>query len=299
MKKHRVLWLGLIMVAAIGLMAADLTTYQLNREIAHGSTRYVTTDGSIALRVKWVGTAGSGASIDVNAAGDLLFTTDGTTADATVSTDGTIDVSGATENTFGEVADAINLSANWEATLVDVLPSTSSNNVLTDVAENATGVIDEEGLALTYNTADLDMASVSIGPEYTIDDDLSVSGDSLLNRRTTPTSGFSPVYTNELVYVCAGAVFDQEEIAGATARVSIWAVNGNGSGATETLLWREEGGTSITLKTIDTTAIYDHSDGRHYPIRAPRGQRLVLIYDDVVAMTSANIQVHGLSVPNN
>lgn len=265
--------------------AADLDAILLNKEIGVPVTRLVATDGSIAMRVQWKGTAGDGATLTVNAAGDLLFTTDGSTADDTVSTDGTVDVSDSAEDTFGEVADAINASANWSAILVDVLPSHSANNTLTEAAESASGAVEaEEGVALLYNTADLDMISAEIGIAHTVDDVLAVSNDNVLNRRTTPAGSVTyPVYRAELFLATGNATFST-----GAPDLEVYAVKDDTAGAVELLLWSQAGADTTVDSSIDMTDLP--------PIRAPRGWRLVVVYDDDTTpdITAATLQVHGL-----
>ena len=277
--------------------AADLASHQLLRALACSADRFVTTDGSIAMRIQWLGAAGAGATIDVDADGNILFTTDGTTADATVSTDGTVTVAGATENTFGEVCDVINVSANWACILVDVLPSWSCDNVLTDVAESAAGAVESPvGVALAYNTADLDRGSVALGPEWAVDDFWPPYRDRLFNHRSTPADAGARTYTHELYYLTAKATFS-----GATSQVSVYAVDSDHAGATETLLWQEVGAATTVAKALDFTGYYDPDDGRVACIRAPKGQRMVVVYQDIdgsPVMTACTIQAHGLSIAN-
>jgi len=87
--------------------------------------------------LRYLGTAASGATVTVNAGGDLLFTTDGTTADTSVNTTGTIDMStpGASADTFGEVAGLINASTNWQCYLLAVLPEDGTDNVFAAMTE--------------------------------------------------------------------------------------------------------------------------------------------------------------------
>lgn len=96
-------------------------------------------DGSVGLTLRYIGTEAS-ATIEVNSSGDLLFkhgAAGGEVADTTVgipTLNGTIDVSDAAANTFGEVVDNINNSPNWRAELVDTLRSDSSNDTLVTLA---------------------------------------------------------------------------------------------------------------------------------------------------------------------
>lgn len=277
--------------------AADLETIQLNRQLGQTVSRYVTTDGSIAMRLKWIG-SGSAATVACSAAGDLVFTTDGTTPDTTIglpTANGTIDVSDSSANTFGEIMDNINASPNWRGILVEVLPSQSCDNILVTFAETSTdgkpsvsthGIFDEEGAELTVETANSDEISVSIGPEYTFDEYLSVSGDNLLNRRCTPTSSGSPTYRCELNYVTVSATLTT-----GAPDLKIYAVSSDAAGATELLLWQKAGSavaSSTSTATVDLTDLP--------PIKAPRGYRIVIKFVDSSTpdITAANIQAHGV-----
>lgn len=267
--------------------AADLDTIELNRALGEGVTRYVTTDGSIAMRIQYVGTLSvdSDISIAVAAGGDITLEDDAGDDDTTVSSDGVIDVSDGAEDTYGEVADAINASANWECILVDVLPSHSINNVLTEVSETSTGLVIEEGLALYYNTADMDMLSASIGPEYQVDDVLSVTNDRILNRRSDPIGvGQSLSWRNEVYLTSATATYSS-----GAPDLEIYAVSSDSAGAVELLLWSQVGAASGSSSSIDMTDLP--------AIQAPPGWRIVCVYDDdsTPDITAGSIQVHGLS----
>jgi len=280
------LGVAVVWISAPAIHAADLATINLNKALARDIASYVTTDGSMAMRIKWTGTAGAGATVTVDASGHLIFTTDGSTADTTVSTDGTITVSGGTEDTFGEIAEIINGSANWACTLVAVLPSTSCNNKLT------AAVLDDleqaEGQPLYYNTADLDMVSIAIGCEPTSDTLLSVANDELLNRRSTPT-GSTAVnaarWQNELLYVTTQATYTT-----GAPDLLVYAVKDDIAGATEILLWSDVGAATGVAKTIPILP-------KQAPIKAPAGYRIVVMYLDTSTadVTAGSMQVHGSS----
>lgn len=94
--------------------------------------------GSALFWVRYEGALGSGASIAVNAGGDMAFTTDGTTVDTTVvASTGIIDLStpAAGYDTLGEVVDVINGSANWSCVILAGLRQSLTNGVLIAVTE--------------------------------------------------------------------------------------------------------------------------------------------------------------------
>ena len=95
------------------------------------------------LWVKCVNADYPDATVAVNAGGDIAFTTNGTTADTTVNTTGTLDLStpAATLNTLGEVADMINASANWVAIILGGTRDMGVDGIFYTTTEaNAAGV---------------------------------------------------------------------------------------------------------------------------------------------------------------
>lgn len=290
---------GLFLVAVIA-MGATLESISLSRYIAHDSTHYVTTDTSIAMRIQYTGGAIGSATVAVEANGDLTFKNAAGAADTTVSGDGTLAVSGLT---FGQVCDIINVSSHWRCILVGVLPSWTADNVLTAFTASATNLTNGAGRSLTYNTADLDLTSISVGPEYTTFDDignsfnLSNTGSlaNLFNRRSSPSDGSAPKWTNSVEYVLANGTFTS-----GTTVMSIWAVSSDHAGATETLLWQKVGAATTVNNSLDLTTFIDPATQRPEMIEGPRGARLVVVYQNVtsgagVNMTAGTIQMHGFS----
>lgn len=100
----------------------------------------ITGSATVGGPLIWIGYEGataSGATLEVEAAGNMLFTTDGTTADTTVNSTGTIDLStpGAGADTLGEVVDLINDSANWSCILLGGLRAGLTDNAILTVTE--------------------------------------------------------------------------------------------------------------------------------------------------------------------
>lgn len=95
-------------------------------------SRTVSDDLDIGLVVKYIGAQASG-TVQVDASGNILFkhgALASEAADTTIQvgvTAGTITVSNAAGNTFGEILDVINASANWKAYLVDTLRTDNSD----------------------------------------------------------------------------------------------------------------------------------------------------------------------------
>ena len=119
--------------------------------------RSVVDGGDIGLIVEYIGSEASGKVAVDAATGDIAFTHGAVGAEAADTTigaptlNGTIDVSDASANTFGEVVDLINQSANWRAYLVDVLRSDTSVNTL--ATKSATQAKVSGGITLLKDTA--------------------------------------------------------------------------------------------------------------------------------------------------
>jgi hypothetical protein len=186
-------------------------------------------------------------------------------------------------DTFGEIAEIINASTNWRCTLVGVRPSQSCNNVLTAFTATATGLTAKEGLAIKYNTADLLMCSAVIGPEWMSNDQLKVSSDDLLNRRSTPLGDpKGSTWQNELLYATATTTN-----ASGTVSMYVYAVKDDKAGATELLLYEHLAATTVA----ETIPILP----KQAPIKAPPGWRIIVQQIGSAAETVAKLQVHGLS----
>ena len=119
--KTRTLFLAAMILGLAGISsAADLTSHNQARELALGGSHVTGLNTAVALRVRWIGTPGKGASVQVDGSGNLLFTTDGTTVDPSITatgTTGTITVSNSLANTYGKVAGIINASKYWRCYL--------------------------------------------------------------------------------------------------------------------------------------------------------------------------------------
>lgn len=139
--------------------------------------------GAAIMWIRYLGDTASGATLEIAAGGDATFTTDGTTVDTTVNTNGVIDMSspGAGTDTLGEVLDLINASANWEAVLLAGQRSDLSNNVILTVAEvdMSTAAMKKTGLFLFHDPVVADQTSIySVGHAITaFNPDTYVKGD--------------------------------------------------------------------------------------------------------------------------
>lgn len=131
-------------------------------------SRSVIDDGDIGIVVKYIGTQASG-KVQVDSSGNLIFihgAVGSEAADTTIGAptlNGTITVSDASADTFGEVLDIINASANWVAYLVDALRTDSSNAstgsllVMSSTQANVAG-----GIALNKDTSKVLNMSIAL-----------------------------------------------------------------------------------------------------------------------------------------
>ena len=110
---------------------ADMQDIFLERKAAspQGSAVIAPLYNTPAMWIRYLGTAASGATVAIASSGDATFTTDGSTADTTVNTTGTIDMSSpaAATNNFAKVAALINASVNWQCYLLAVRPETDTD----------------------------------------------------------------------------------------------------------------------------------------------------------------------------
>jgi len=131
------------------------------------------TAGSVAMLIKYVGTAAASATTDVAVAagGDMTFRVAGV-ASTTINsaavcgaTAGTLDLStpAATCDTLGEVVDVINATSDWRAVLVGALRTDSSDNTLTTFAVAA--AMKAEGVAVYFDSAVSLTTSIALIPD--------------------------------------------------------------------------------------------------------------------------------------
>lgn len=145
-----------------------------SRSVSWGSSA---DDADVCFRIQYIG-AQNAADVEVNAGGQILLkhgAVGATAADTLVSTDGTIDVTGGTEDTVGEVLNIINASVNWRAIHVDALLADSVNNVLLDSGPSDAKVAG--GLAICWDTDAAFMVSHLVAPDA-IRDNIEVYYDS-------------------------------------------------------------------------------------------------------------------------
>lgn len=131
------------------------------------------TAGSVAMLIKYIGTAAASATTDVAVAagGDMTFRVAGV-ASTTVNSGavcgavvGTLDLStpAATCDTFGEVVDVINATSDWRAVLVGALRSDSPDNTITTFA--VASAMRADGLPLYFDSAVSLTTSIPLIPD--------------------------------------------------------------------------------------------------------------------------------------
>ena len=113
-------------------------------------------DGPIALRIKDVAGGTSTPTVVLSNTSSLLTVTD-SDGNATA-----IDFSAAAYNTMGEVVDAINATAGFEAKLLDALRSDASNDKLVDGAVTAATVDGESVFDVKVTTDALNAITLRI-----------------------------------------------------------------------------------------------------------------------------------------
>ena len=164
----------LILTLALALGLASVGSTQAGFPVSgHVSSD---TAGSVAMLIKYVGSAAPSATTDVAVAagGDMTFRVAGVAA-ATINTvaagslcgatPGTLDLStpAGTCDTLGEVVDVINASSDWRAVLVSALRTDSSDNTITTFA--VASAMRAEGLPLYFDSGVSLTTSIAMIPD--------------------------------------------------------------------------------------------------------------------------------------
>lgn len=160
-----------ILTIALALGLASIVSAQATYPVSgHVSSD---TAGSVAMLIKYVGTAAPSATTDVAVAagGDMTFRVAGVAsttvnpAAACGAVVGTLDLStpAGTCDTLGEAVDAINVSSDWRAVLVGALRSDSSDNTLTTFAVAA--AMRAEGVPVYFDSTVSLTTSIAMIPD--------------------------------------------------------------------------------------------------------------------------------------
>ena len=179
--------------------------------------QYVVEDAYPALIVKYIGSEASG-TVEVSSAGDITFKhgdLSSEAVDATIDSggddDGVIDVSDSNADTFGEVVDLINASANWRAYLVGALRADSANaSTGSLLLKSATQAKVAGGVELYLDTSKVLHASVAVRGLRYPSDDFKENDAGQVVAETLEAAKFSEV--TRLVYTPTGSGASTYEI---------------------------------------------------------------------------------------
>lgn len=192
-----------------------------------------TDDVDTGLKVRYVGAQAS-ASVEVSSAGDITFKHGpvgtlvvDTSIDSGGNDPGVIDVSDANANTYGEVVDLINASANWEAYLVGALRADDANASTGSLLEKTAEVLvpKQTEASLYKDTSKVLNIAVRVG-------------------KRTAVTGNETVAAAEIYKIVSTNTF-----ASGTNLIKIYEINEDAK--TETLIYSLAGGATTVENTKD------------------------------------------------
>lgn len=238
----------------------------------------VSDDKDIAFLVRYKGTAAS-ATVEVAAGGDITLKSGAVGSEAADTSvglptkNGVYDVSDALADTLGEIVDDINLSADWQAVIIDGLRSDSSNDSL--LLLSATQAKVEDGLKIKWDTDTVGFALTQlVAPE----------------KLRTSIQGY-------LVQGKVKALFPFTGTRGEIKRLS--GVSTYSSGTSTFELYSDGQGVAATevkffsLAAGATTAEKEALDGDKVPAVGDWGKRLVARLKNSAAMATATLRGDG------
>lgn len=244
-----------------------------------------TTQTVPAMIVQYIGSQAS-ATVEVAAGGDVTFkhgAASSEAADATIKlpsggSDGVLDVSDTTADTFGEICDHINASANWRCILVGARRSDSTNNTLAALSATQAKVSTLSG---PYRSAGV--------PLY-LDEQVGFKvGFSITNKRYTGINAGSANkggdqvddgMQNELSYIAFKSTYGS-----GSSAFSVYIVNDSTN--EEVLVASFAGGATTVAAEKDFFA----DGGINY--KAPLGWRILVQLANSAAMTMTQLTGHG------
>lgn len=235
-------------------------------------------DTPIGLLIRYVGAQISG-TVTVAADGNITFKHGALGAEANDTSIGgaadagaTIDVSEVTEDTFGEVVDLINGSANWEAVLVDVLRTHTSTDALK--AKAAAQAKTNAGLQCELDTDTAKIATRLIAPEAYRKDLRTYEKQGVVDP-SFPFIGFRAALIRARSLSTFGAGTSAFKVYSELAR----------SPYSQITAWNIAGGATTVEKT------YDFSDGE---IVSDQGARMIVGLENSDAMASTGLNGQGV-----
>lgn len=196
-------------------------------------------DIDVSLKLRYVGAQPS-ATVEVDASGNILLkhgVAGSEAADATIqigSTAGTITVSNAAGNTFGEIIDHINGSANWEAYLVGSLRADNSNaSTGSLLARSATTIAPKADLVLYKDTSKVLEIAVRVGKRSAVTGSEEIAAAEIYKIVSTNTfaSGTNLIKVYEINEVAKTETLIYSITGGATTveNTKDFVINGRGS----------------------------------------------------------------------
>lgn len=233
----------------------------------------VSDDNDIAMLIRYTGSEESGL-VEVAADGNLVFTIgdlSAEAADTNVSTDGTIDVSGGSEDTLGEIVDIINATDDWEAVLVDAVRSDSANDTLLDAGPSQAKT--PEGLAINWDTDVVYSLQRLIAPDALRTDIRSYLVNGTVNQ-TFPFVG------------TRGAVRYLSGLSTYGSGNSVFQLISTDDNGTDSVVFSKAAGAT----TVDADGIALTTEGEYV---GNRSERLVARLDNSAAMATATLRGNG------
>jgi hypothetical protein len=279
----------LTFAAALGLIAA-LTTSPAAAQTFFGGLRLVgpisgassAADTDIGLYVKYVGTAAGKPTIEVTAAGDLVFVIAGA-ADTTVGcpTDtGTIDVSDAACNTWGEVINQVNASgSNWRVAPGAILYAGDADGSLLVLA--ATDVDVRVGKPLYIDSSVDDDIQISVGPPgLAINGSFWFQGNGL---NANPFASFVSLLSAFKEQLTNAGTLSAVTIYGVTPKFGPSGAAGVSYSETSRVVWTEAAA-ATTAENI--------TDFNQFPLVSQPGERFIM----VITASGADTSVQAVAV---
>ena len=240
------------------------------------------------LIVKYIGTNANGGTVTVAANGDITLAqgaVGSATADATIKcpsggSNGIIDVSDTACDTFGEVVDIINASANWRGVILDGFRAGSSNDTLATLAEASANAADGKTLARDDAVADFTtvyaMTPERLGTAFWDTRSFNLVTNPYLNRRTIIQ------YANETSTYGSGTSFFE-----VLSCVVFHATTGGSE--TCTTLFSEAGGATTVNK------VFDSSKFTPYGVIGAKGAKVLVRIRNSAAHAAPTIAAYGFN----
>lgn len=247
-----------------------------------GTSSTASTDNVVGY-VKYVGSTAGKPTVEVSSTGVITLKIAGsvdTTVGCPTHVTGIIDVTDSSCDTFTEVANAINQSANWRFALVDALGSDSSNDSLATLAATDTN-IRTTGVPLYYDTnyaGSSPTVTVMVRPP-TGNGGYFFEGNEL-NRN--PFASFISFLSG---------VSEKKTSTGTIAATVIYGVTRSYEGVSRTLsstvrtVWSQTGGATATQATLDFS---------NFPLVSNPGEVFIVRIGSSTTISAQNLNAVGV-----